>query len=225
MNEPLIIRHRVNTVEGLKKVNPRYGVEIDIRHNPATGGMYLSHDVGTGDHPGDDVEEYLGVLAEQGNRFVILNTKEMGLEARLIELCARLGIKDYFLLDEEFPFIYRAAFKGVAGLEGRVAIRYSEAEPIEQALHLAGKFGWVWVDVNSRLPLDPESYSRLRRAGYKLALVCPEHWGRPEDIPVFIEQMKRDGVTVDTVMTAEAFVPQWEVSGVVTPFEPFTPRT
>lgn len=218
MREPLIIRHRVNTIAGLREVEPRYGVEIDIRHNPATDRMYLNHDVGVGSHPGDDVEEYLTVLAEQGNRFVILNTKETGLETRLVALCARLGIKDYFLLDVEFPFIYRAAFKGVDGLDGRVAIRYSEAEPIEQALALAGKFQWVWVDVNSRLPLVPESYRSLREAGYKLALVCPERWGRPEDIPAFIVQMKRDGVMVDTVMTAKDYVPQWEASGVIAPF-------
>lgn len=217
-SEPLIIRHRVNTITGLREVHPRYGVEIDIRHNPATDRMYLNHDVGTGDHPGDDVEEYLTALAAQGNRFVILNVKEMGLEARLIALCARLGIKDYFILDVEFPFIYRAAFKGVEGLDGRVAIRFSEAEPIEQALALAGKFGWVWVDVNSRLPLDPDTYRRLREADYKLALVCPERWGRPQDIPAFIEQMKRDGVMVDTVMTAKDYVAQWEQSGVIRPF-------
>lgn len=216
MNAPLIIRHRVNTIDGLRKVDPRYGVEIDIRHDNRTGGMYLNHDPGTG----DDLEAYLTVFAEQGNRFVILNTKETGLETRLVALCEKFGIQNYFLLDVEFPFIYRAAFKGVAGLNGRVAIRFSEAEPIEQALFLAGKFQWVWVDVNSRLPLDPETYGRLRDAGYKLALVCPERWGRPDDIQAYIAQMKRDGVTVDIVMTAEAYVPVWEKSGVVAPYAP-----
>lgn len=204
--KPLIIRHRVNTIEELRAVNPKYGVEIDIRHDNRTGGMYLNHEPGTG----DDLEEYLMVFVAQGNRFVILNTKEAGLETRIVELCARLGIENYFLLDVEFPFIYRAAFVGVAGLNGRVAIRYSEAEPIEQALLLAGKFQWVWVDVNSRLPLNPESHRRLREAGYKLALVCPERWGRPDDIQVYIEQMKQDDITVDMVMTSEACVPQWE---------------
>ncbi len=211
---PLVIRHRVNTIEGLKGVNPRYGVEIDIRYDNRTGGLYLNHEPGTG----DDFEEYMKVFAEQGNRFVILNVKETGIETRIIEIMKRFGVEDYFLLDVEFPFIYRAATKGIPDLNGRIAIRYSEAEPIEQALFLKGKFNWVWVDVNTKLPLDNESYKRLKDAGYNLALVCPERWGRSQDIAVYIEQMKRDGIKIDTVMTAEAYLEQWENSGVLNSF-------
>ncbi|MEK6909558.1 MAG: hypothetical protein AABW61_00600 [Candidatus Aenigmatarchaeota archaeon] len=213
-NHPLVIRHRVNTIEGLKNVPPKHGVEIDIRHDNRTGGLYLNHDPGTG----DDFEDYMKIFAEQRNRFVIFNIKETGLETRIIEIAQKLGIEDYFLLDVEFPFIYRAAFKGVPNLNGRVAIRFSETEPIEQALLLKGKFEWVWVDTNTKLPLDTEVYNRLKEAGYKLALVCPERWGRPQDIPVFIEQMKRDGIKIDAVMTAEAYVGQWEKSGVLNTF-------
>ncbi len=212
--EPLVIRHRVNTIETLRKVDPKYGVEIDIRHDNRTGGLYLNHDPGTG----DNFEEYMKVFAEQGNRFVILNTKETGIETRIIEMMKKLEIEDYFLLDVEFPFIYRAAFKGVPDLNGRAAIRFSEAEPIEQALLLKGKFKWVWVDTNTRLPLDTETYNKLKEAGYKLALVCPDKWGRPEDIPKYIEQMKKDGIKIDAVMTGEAYVKQWENSGVLNPF-------
>jgi len=228
MNEfdgkPLVIRHRVNTIEDLKRVHPRYGVEIDIKHDPWTDRLYLSHDPKaydqkTGAKPGDDFQEYMEVFAEKGNRFVIFNAKETGIEGRVIDAAGKLGVENYFLLDVEFPFIYRAAFgSGVPNLNGRVAIRYSEAEPIEQALLLKDKFGWVWVDVNTRLPLDPESYKRLKDGGYKLALVCPSRWGRPQDIPNYIGQMKRDGVKIDTVMTAEAYVNQWENSGVLNPF-------
>ncbi len=221
--QPLVIRHRINTIEGLKKVNPKYGVEIDIKHDTWTGRLYLSHDPKThdpklGTKPGDDFEEYMKVFVEQGNRFVIFNTKETGIETKVIEIAKQLGIENYFLLDVEFPFIYRAAFKGVPDLNGKIAIRYSEAEPIEQALLLKGKFKWVWVDVNSKLPLDKNIYKQLTDAEYKLALVCPERWRRPQDIPVYIEQMKKDGVMVDAVMTGEAYVEQWENSGVLKPF-------
>ena len=212
--QPLVIRHRVNTIEGLRKVNPKYGVEIDIRHDNRTGGLYLNHEPGTG----DDFEEYMKVFAQQGNRFVIFNTKETGIEIRVIEIAQKLHVEDYFLLDVEFPFIYRAAFKSVPSLNGRVAIRFSEAEPIDQALFLKGKFKWVWVDTNTRLPLDTEIYRQLISSGYKLALVCPSRWGRPQDIQLYIEQMKRDGIKIDTVMTAEEHVQLWENSGVLNPF-------
>ncbi|MBI2084693.1 MAG: hypothetical protein HYT70_03740 [Candidatus Aenigmarchaeota archaeon] len=209
----LVVRHRVNKIADLRQVEPKYGVEIDVRHDNRTGRLYLNHDPGTG----DDFEDYMEVFASQGNRFVIFNIKEAGIEARVIEVAKRLGIEDYFLLDVEFPFIYRAAFgDGVSGLDGRIAIRYSEAEPIEQALMLAGRLKWVWVDTNTRLPLDKENYRKLKEAGFKLALVCPERWGRPQNIPKFIEQMKGDGVMVDAVMTAKDYVKQWEESGILT---------
>lgn len=213
--QPLVIRHRINTIDGLRKVEPRYGVEIDIRHDSRTGRLYLNHDPGTG----DDFERYMEAVAAQGNRFVIFNIKETGIEAKVIEVAKKLGIEDYFLLDVEFPFIYRAAFTGMPGLNGRIAIRFSEAEPIEQALLLADKFRWVWVDTNTRLPLDPKSYKKLKAAGFKLALVCPERWGRPQDIPRFIAQMKKDNIQIDAVMTAAPYVKQWEQSGVVNPFQ------
>lgn len=222
---PLVIRHRVNTIEGLRKVHPKYGVEIDIRYDPATHSLHLTHDPydRTTGKPiiGDDFESYMNAYAEQGNRFAIFNVKEMGVEEIVMKIAKERGVQDYFLLDEEFPFIYRAAFGNmVAPVDRRIAIRYSEAEPIEQAMFLKGRFDWVWVDSNTKLPLDPEIYEKLTsgKNGYKLALVCPERWGRPQDIPKFIAKMKTDGIMIDTVMTGESYVEQWENSGVLKPF-------
>lgn len=222
---PLVIRHRVNTISGLRGVSPKYGVEIDIRYNPTSDKFHLTHDAykkeGGKRIPlvGDDFEEYMKVFARQGNRFIIFNVKEMGLEEDIISIAKSAGVEDYFLLDEEFPFIYRAAYGNMVGPVGkRIAVRYSEAEPIEQALQLKGKFDWVWIDSNSKLSINREIYKKLVDAGYKLALVCPERWGRPQDIPKFIEQMKREHVMIDAVMTGEAFVSQWENSGVLKPF-------
>lgn len=219
----LVIRHRVNTIEGLKKVDPKYGVEIDIRHDNRNNRLYLNHDSGTG----DDFEQYMKVFSEQGNRFVILNVKETGIEQRIIDIVTNLGIKNFFLLDVEFPFIYKATLgKCIPNLNGRIAIRFSEAEPIEQALRLSKKFSkdvkeqpkWVWVDTNTKFPLDKKTYSKLRKSGYKLALVCPERWGRPEDIPKFISHMKKNKIKIDAVMTSADYVEQWEKSGVLKDF-------
>lgn len=208
--KPLIIRHRVNSIKELEKVDPKYGVEIDIRHSQS--GFYLNHNPGRG----DKLADYLKTFVRQGNRFIIFNIKEAGIEEEVIEMADKLGIKNYFLLDTEFPFIYRACEGELAEkLDGRLAVRYSEAEPLEQAMALKGKFKWVWVDTNTRLPLDNKIYKQLKDAGYKLALVCPERWGRPGDIQKYINQMKKEGIMIDTVMTGEAHVDQWENSGVV----------
>lgn len=207
----LVTRHRVNTIKDLRKLDARFGVEIDIRHNPATGKLYLNHDPGVG----DDFEKYIRVAASKKCPLIILNIKEAGIERTVIDTVVKYKIRDWFLLDVEFPFIFKAAHGGVPHVQGRVAIRYSEAEPIEQALHLAGCFSWVWVDVNTRLPLDKRSFKKLKRAGYKLALVCPERWGREQDIPKYIAYMKRNTIKVDTVMTSGQHADEWEKSGVL----------
>lgn len=212
-----IIYHRINTIEKLKIVPPRYGVEIDVRHDNRTGKLYLNHDPGTG----DDFEEYMKVFAAQKNAFVIFNIKEAGIEQKVIDIAEEYKVENYFLLDVEFPFIFRAAADGKHGLKpvnhlnGRIAIRYSEAEPIEQALSLQGKFKWVWVDTNTRLPLNEKIVQQLTTAGFKLCLVCPERWGRPEDIARYIETMKKEGILLDAVMTNEKYVAQWETSEVI----------
>lgn len=207
----LITIHRVNTINGLQALDARFGVEIDIRHNSATGRLYLHHDPGAG----DDLEEYIKVASSRNCPLVILNIKEAGIERAVIDIVVKYEIRDWFLLDVEFPFIYKAAHVEIPNLNGRVAIRYSESEPIEQALLLAGHFSWVWVDVNTRLPLNTQSFKQLKDAGYHIALVCPERWNRAEDIGTFITYMKEHNIVVDTVMTSESHANEWERSGVV----------
>ncbi len=214
-SDPLVIWHRVNTIKGLKKVDPKYGVEIDIRHNPNTGKLYLSHDPGKG----DDFDAYMKQFKKQGNRFIIFNIKDSGIEQLVIDTSNDLCIEDYFLLDVEFPFIYRAAIAGkVSGIGKRIAVRYSESEPVEQALYLAGKCGWVWIDVNTKLPLNNEIYKSLISAGYKLCLVCPDCWGRPQDIQKYISLLKKEGIMLDAVMTEKNRASEWVKSGVLKPF-------
>jgi len=194
-----IIIHRVNRTEDLKMLPPQYGVEIDIR---AEGDrLVLNHEP---HQTGDDLESY---LRECKGRFVIFNIKEAGIEDEVVRLAEKYGVADYFLLDVEFPYIYRATRKDRFR---KIAIRYSEAEPIEMALAQKGLLDWVWIDTNTQLPLDRMSYSQLKDAGFKLCLVCPERWGRPEDIPTYREQMKADGIELDAVMTAQELVKKWE---------------
>ncbi|HEY5714762.1 MAG TPA: hypothetical protein VIT68_05415 [Candidatus Gracilibacteria bacterium] len=192
------VMHRINTVEALQKIPHEYGVEIDIRaHENGERKLILNHEPFEG---GEDFEDFLKAYQ---HAFIILNIKEAGIESEVLSLCAKYGVKDYFLLDVEFPYIYRSSRVG----NRSIAIRYSEDEPIEQALKYKDKVDWVWIDTNTQLPLDPEIIEQLK--GFKTALVCPERWGRPEDIPVYIEQMKSLNFKPDLVMTAAKFVDQW----------------
>lgn len=195
----IIIAHRVNTIVELVTVPPQYGVEIDIRHDNRTGRLYLNHDP----ERGDDLEEYLKHFK---HLFLIFNVKECGVEDRCITLAAQYGIpkENYFILDAEFPWIYRALNQGV----GEVAIRYSEAEAIEQALLHKGHAHWLWIDTNTKLPLDADVVEKIR--GYKTCLVSPDRWGRPQDIPAYRAQMEDLRFELDAVMVGQEYIHQWE---------------
>lgn len=192
------IIHRINTIEELKKIPEEYGVEVDIR---AFGDkLILNHEPHEG---GDDFREY---LKSYKHSFIILNIKEAGIEEEVITLMEEFGIQDYFLLDVEYPFIYKTTrqmkFK-------KVAVRFSEAEPIEFALAHKGMLDFVWVDTNTKLPLDKEAYKKLKEAGFKIFLVCPERWGRPQDIPEYKNVMEKEGMELDGIMTSIQHVGEW----------------
>ena len=91
----LVTIHRVNTREKLSATDARFGVEVDIRHNPATGKLYLNHDPGSG----EDFEEYIRAAAARRCPLVILNIKEAGIERTVIDTVIAHGIRDWFLLD------------------------------------------------------------------------------------------------------------------------------
>jgi hypothetical protein len=108
-------------------------------------------------------------------------------------LAAKHGIRDYFFLDLANPTLVKLTQSG----ERRVAVRYSEHEPLEFALAFAGRADWVWVDCFTRLPLDAETYARLR-PHFKICLVSPELQKHPREwIGRFREQL--GSLTVEAV--------------------------
>lgn len=205
----LLVIHRINTLEKLQELDSKYGVEIDIRGYGDR--LLLNHDPISNPDNHDDLETYLQLFAQKNMAFVIFNMKEAGYEKLVIDLAEKYGIskEKYFLLDVEFPYLYRATRKeGVR----EIAVRYSEAEPIEAALAqiVDGKplLDWVWIDTNTKLPLDEEIVKKL--LPFKTALVCPERWGRPEDIENYASTIKKLNMNIDLVMTSENCASTWE---------------
>lgn len=193
----LRIIHRVNTIEELKKVPEEYGVEVDIR--TFNKKLILNHEPF---EEGDLLDSY---LANFRHAFIILEIKEEGIEKEVIKLCEKYKITDYFLLSVTFPFIYMLSKQGIR----KMAVRFSEFENISTALSMGGKADWVWVDTFTKNPLDKNIYSRLKEAGFKLCIVCPERWGRPQDIRKYTEYMKRENIKPDAVMTSIKFSEEW----------------
>src|SRR4051794_33599030 len=122
-----LIAHRKNTLAELQASDPRYGVEVDIRSEGQR--LVMHHDPFAGG------ESFDAWVAAYRHGTLILNVKEEGLEARLIELMTRHGIEDYFFLDQSFPFLVKWSKAGVR----RCAVRVSEFETIETAMTLAGR--------------------------------------------------------------------------------------
>jgi hypothetical protein len=164
------IAHRVNTIAALKQTPTNYGVELDLRDHGDR--LVLQHDPFLGEQ-GEDFETY---LQHYRHGLMILNIKSERIERRVLELVQRYDVPNYFFLDSSFPMIHTLAAAG----ERRIAVRFSEYEPLESALALAGRIDWVWVDCFSRLPLTAQSFAALKEH-FKLCIVSPELHGRSVD--------------------------------------------
>lgn len=186
-----LIAHRRNTLAELASTPTQYGVEVDIRCRGNE--LIIHHDPYVA---GESFEAWFNTYR---HGTLILNVKEEGLEARLIELMKSRNFTDYFFLDQSFPFLVKWSKVG----EHRCAVRVSEFESLETALTLSGKVDWVWVDCFTRFPLSHEDAQRLTRAGFKLCLVSPELQGRDavSGIAELAKLLNDRGIRADAVCT------------------------
>jgi hypothetical protein len=187
------ISHRRNTIEELKATPREYGIEVDIRSND--GKLIIHHE------PLAFGEDFEAWLKHYHHGTLILNVKEEGLEARLIDLMQQHHITDYFFLDQSFPFLIKWSKLG----ERNCAVRVSEFESIETALTLAGKIDWVWVDCFTHFPLTGSDAKRLQEAGFKLCLVSPELQGRPAEveIPLLANLLRECSIKPEAICTKQ----------------------
>jgi hypothetical protein len=186
------ILHRVNNLDELQKIDKSYGVEVDVH---AYGRKLIVHH--NAFEVGPDLSDWLSVC---GQRLVILNIKEEGIESRVRDMALKFGVKDFMLLDLSFPTLIKMSSKG----ESRIAIRVSEYESVENALLLESKIDWVWLDCFNGFPLTGEEFQRLRDSDLKICLVSPELHGPPRnknDIYSFQKFMRTIGAEVDAVCT------------------------
>jgi hypothetical protein len=193
-----IVIHRINKIKELKNIPLNYGCEIDIRTNGNK--LILNHEPFIG---GDSFSDYLD---EYRHGLLVLNIKEAGIEEMVLKEVRKRNILNFFLLDVEFPYLYRASRDG----ERSIAIRYSEDEPIETVNKYKNKVDWVWIDTNTKLPLDTQTIVQLK--GFKTCLVCPERWGRPNDIILYRKQMQLYNFELNAVMTSLNCAKYWELS-------------
>lgn len=161
---PRIYQHRVNTLEALRQVPQTRGIEFDLRSDGNR--VIVTHDAFT---EGPDIEAFFPCI---GARPCIFNAKCDGIEARVRELAQRHHISDYIWLDLAAP----TAIALARGGERRIAVRYSEYEPLEAVLAFRGLVDWVWVDCFEHWPMNLEAWRVLERH-FRICLVSPELQG------------------------------------------------
>lgn len=191
-----IIVHRINKIDELLTIAPNFGVEIDIRTNGSE--LILNHEpFGSGDR-------FIDYLNEYKHGTLILNIKESGIEKTVLELIKNYSsVKNYFLLDIEFPFLQYASMNKIKN----IAIRYSEYESIKTVEKFRGLIDWVWIDTFNKFPLDQESIRVLKN--FNTCLVCPDRWQRAQDIPLYRKNLKKLNFTLNAVMTSKNTISEW----------------
>jgi hypothetical protein len=190
-----IIIHRVNKIKDLINTSINFGVEIDIRTNGSK--LILSHDPFI---KGDRLEDY---LENYKHKTLVLNLKEAGIEENVLDLIKINSVKSYFLLDVEMPYIYLAAKKG----QKNIAVRFSEYEDISLTKHFTNKLKWVWIDTATKLPINKDNIKILSK--FKSCLVCPERWGRKQDINKYKKKLTKLKFKPTAIMTSLKHVKDW----------------
>ena len=121
-----IIAHRINTIKQLKNLSTYFGAEVDIRTN--NNELVIGHD------PFSNYINFDDWLLEYKHRNLILNVKEDGLEEMLLLKMKLYNIKNFFILDQGFPYLIKTLNSG----ERRCSVRFSEYESINTVLSLKG---------------------------------------------------------------------------------------
>ncbi len=194
----LKVIHRINTIRELEKIPKEYGVEIDLR-NEGTN-IVLNHDPF---EKGESFEEY---CRNYDHALMLLNVKTEGIEEDVLRIVKENNVKNYFFLDLTFPSIIKLISQG----ENNIAIRFSEYEPIENALALKGKIKWVWIDTFTKLPITKEIFNKIKESGFKTFLVSPDRWGREDDIEKYSQYIKENNIDIDAVMSSLELIERWK---------------
>jgi hypothetical protein len=185
-----IYSHRVNTISTLEKIEPFYGVEIDLRTQG--GNLILSHD------PFVEGELFSEWLEHWRGQSLILNVKEDALETSILEHLLQFGVTDYFFLDQSYPSMRRTIKMGLT----KVASRVSDFEDIETSLKSGSD--WVWMDsFSGNWDYLKEAVPAIIHNGQKTCLVSPElqRMDSAEELASLQEMIEKSDLKIHSVCT------------------------
>lgn len=195
-----LIAHRINTIEELKRLDHKYGVELDLRDD-LKGRIYISHNPF---EPGDYFEDY---IKEYRHGTMILNIKSERIEHKCLQMLKESCITDYFFLDSSFPMIKSLSDMG----EKNIALRFSEFEGMDTIVQMQGKVKWIWVDCFQHFPLTEDIYLKMKEMGYRICIVSPELQGQPEKLERYRSILEAEGIQPDAVCAKTYNFIKWEL--------------
>ena len=156
----LIIKHRVNTINQLKKTPTSFGVEIDLRSDQKD--IYLHHD------PFVKGIKFNQWIKHFKHKLIVLNVKEEGLEKKIIKILNKNKVKNHFFHDQTFSTLLKSMKKT------KVSVRYSEYEEIKEKNKIFKYVKWIWLDHFTSFPLSTKFYRYLKKNKIKICIVSPE---------------------------------------------------
>tara|TARA_B100001248_G_scaffold235087_1_gene197593 strand:- start:465 stop:1049 length:585 start_codon:yes stop_codon:yes gene_type:complete len=185
----LIIKHRINTIEKLKKTPNNFGVEIDLRSKNKD--IYLHHD------PFKKGEQFSSWIKNFKHKLLVLNVKEEGLEQKIISILKKNNIKNFFFHDQTFSSLLKNKHKT------KVSVRYSEFEDLKKIDKLFDLIKWVWVDNFSEIKINRKFYSFIKKKKVKICIVSPElvKKSRSKEINKIKTYLKKNKYILDAVCT------------------------
>ena len=192
--------HRINTIDELKKIPIKYGIEIDLRDN-FDQTIHIAHD------PFIKGELLDNFLKFYNHSFIILNVKSERIEWKILELLDKYKIKEYFFLDSSFPMIYQLSNKN----EKNIALRFSEFEGLDTIINMKDKVKWVWVDCFSINPLKKEIYDKIKQLNLKICFVSPELQQQYDKIEEYNKYFKKNNIILDMICTKFNNIEKWNI--------------
>ena len=156
----IIIKHRVNSINNLKKTHSKYGVEIDLRSENKK--IYLHHD------PFKKGTLFSEWLKYYKHKLIVLNVKEEGLEKYILKILDRYKIKNFFFHDQTFSSLLKNSKKT------KVSLRYSEYEELKNKEILFSNIKWLWLDNFRKAEISKNFYDFLKKKKAKICIVSPE---------------------------------------------------
>lgn len=153
--------HRINDIESLKKTPKKYGVEIDLRYKDSD--IILNHD------PFENGILFDDFLSEYNHNGIILNCKSEGIEHEILKILNKNNIHNFFFLDLSIPFLVKTSQAGC----NKIAVRFSEYEPLNFVNKYTKICDWVWVDSFNGEYFEKKIIEALS-INFKICLMSPE---------------------------------------------------